>query len=436
MPARLTPAIASPASAPARAGAVAWYALVLLTVMYSLSYADRYLIASLGDPIKAEFGLSDSFLGLLMGPAFALLFAVSAIPIARLADRMKRVTILAAGCFIWSLFTLLSGLSTNGWMLAVMRIGVGIGEASFVAPAYSLLTDRFPAARRGLAFGILALGIYLGQVGGYAGGPAVAHMVNDWRGAFIALGAGGVVLSGLVLATIAEPPRTNMPRIGPQLRLIARVLWREPAYRLANLGMAFGSFSGMAFGMWGATLFARAFAVPVAEASARFGLTFGPAGLAGALLFGMLSDRLVRRDPRWPLRLAGLSLTAATLAILAVSWAPDIGTATILAMFAGLLGGGWSVGVLTALQTMLPQTVRATATALFTFVTTIIAMVCGPFIVGLLSDLFGTGDAASLRPALSLCIIVGFPAAVALWRASASVEAARAGLADHFDTRA
>lgn len=424
------------ATLPVTTGKTAWYALALLTAMYAFSYADRYLIASLGDQIRRDFNLSDSFLGLLMGPAFALLFTLTSIPIARVADRMRRVTILATGCLLWSLFTLLSGLATNGWMLAMMRIGVGIGEASFVAPAYSLLADRFPPHRRGLAFGILALGLYLGQVGGYAGGPAIATALGGWRPPFVVLGLAGAALAILVALSVAEPPRTGGGGVGTRLGAVARILWRQPAYALANLGMAFGTFSGIAFGMWGPTLFVRAFDVAPAAASARFGLAFGPAGLVGALLFGAVSDRLSRRDPRWPLRLAGVSLFAATLVILGVSWAPDVRTATLLAIPAGLLGGGWSVGVLTALQNMLPQTIRATATALFTFVTTMIGLVFGPYVVGALSDVFGTADAAGLREALTLCIVAGFPAALALWSAARRVDAGRLALANHFDRSA
>jgi len=416
----------------ARASGTAWYALLLLTTVYTLSYADRYLVASLGDPIKASFGLSDAFLGLLMGPAFALLFTVAAIPIARLADRRHRVTILAIGCAMWSLFTLLSGLAQDGWTLALMRVGVGIGEASFMAPAYSLLADRFPPERRGSAFGILALGIFLGQLGGYAGGPAIAHMLGSWRAAFVALGLFGIVMALLLRLTVREPARSFVPAEAVRLPIVLRALWSQPAYVLANLGMAFGSFSGYAFGMWGPALFSRAFDIPAAEASARFGLAFGPAGLVGALLFGAVSDRLVKRDPRWPLRLAGLSLFAATIAILCVSWSTSIEIAMLVAIPSGLLGGGWSVGVLTALQNMLPPTIRATSTALFTFVTTFIAMVFGPYVVGALSDLIGAGDADGLRLAMTICILTGLPAAVAVWCAARAVDRARTDLADRF----
>jgi MFS family permease len=419
--------VMSSKAAPRRPGAHAWFALGLLTVIYASSYADRYLVASLSESLKTAFALSDSFLGLLMGPAFALLFTLAAIPIARLADRRPRVTIIAVGCLVWSAFTALSGLATSGAMLALMRIGVGIGEAAFIAPAYSILADRFPPERRGMAFGILALGLYIGQVGGYVGGPVLEAALGSWRAAFLTLGLAGCGLAVLVRLTVAEPERTIPPGERHSLIRVAALLWRQPAYVFANAGMAFGTFSGLAFGMWGPTLFTRAYAIPPAEASARFGLAFGPAGLIGALLFGFVADRLTARDRRWPLRLAGLSLMAATLAILGVTFAPTIHIATLLAVPAGVLGGGWSVGVMAALQNMLPQRIRATGTALFILLTTLIGMVFGPFVVGAISDAIGTSDAASLRAALGLCIVVGLPAGIALWAASRSVE--RAGIA-------
>ena len=130
-----------------------WLVLFTLLVIYIFNLADRYLITGLIGPIQTEFGLSDSFMGLLMGPAFVLLYVLCGVPIARLADRTSRVRIIAAGCVMWSASTLATGLATGPVTLALTRIGVG--EAAFVAPAWSLIAAYFPPLRRGIAFAML-----------------------------------------------------------------------------------------------------------------------------------------------------------------------------------------------------------------------------------------------------------------------------------------
>jgi MFS family permease len=151
-----------------------WVVLATLLAIYIFNFADRYLLTGLIGPIKQEFGIGDGVIGLLMGPAFVVLYVVMGVPFARLADRGSRIRIIAAGCVLWSLATAATGLATGPISLALARVGVGVGEAAFVAPAYSLLTDYFKPERRGLAFAILGLATFFGQIAGQAGGPALA----------------------------------------------------------------------------------------------------------------------------------------------------------------------------------------------------------------------------------------------------------------------
>lgn len=408
------------ATAPARPAINPWLVLAILLAIYVLNYADRYMVAGLAETLKAEFRLSDSFLGLLLGPAFAVLFTTLSIPLARLADRHSRVLILSAGCLLWSLFTMLSGLAGDRWMLAATRVGVGIGEAAFIAPAYSVLADRFGPEQRGKAFAILGLGIYFGQIGGYIGGPALAAL-HGWRMAFLLMGAPGILLALLTVLLIREPlhraPAAAAAGGGERLLGIWRRLMRLDSYRDANLGMALGTLSGFSFGMWGPALFVRAYDIPLVTATKAFGSAFGTAGLIGMLSFGFLSDRLSRRGLQWPFWLSAGALFAATASIACVTYAPNLQVATLLAIPAGMLGGGWSIGVMASLQNLLSDRIRATATALFLLVTTFTGMVFGPYLVGLLSDGFG-GGLWGLRLAVILAVLTGFPGAFLLWRAA------------------
>ena len=414
------------AAAPPRSNP--WIVLFLLLGISILSYADRYLIAGLVGPIKAEFGVGDGYIGLLMGPAFAVVFTTMAVPIARLADRRSRIAIICIGCLFWSLFTTLSGFATGPVTLALARVGVGIGEAAFLAPAYSVLAVYFAPRRRGIAFAVLGLGIYFGQIIGFAAGPAVAaHW--DWHAAFFVMGAPGVLMALLSWLYIAEPARVGVVAAPLPLWPLARRLSVTPGYRLAVLGMGLGTLSGVSFGMWGPALFTRAYGLPAQQANTAFGLAFGLPGLVGTLLFGVLADRLLKRSPQGPMRLAAAALLAATLCIFAVDWSPDFGLARALAIPSGLLGGGWSIGVMASLQNMLPDRFRATATALFIMVSTFIGLVIGPWLAGAISEAVGGDGAYGLRIGLSVTILLGIPAALMLWQSAKHLDGDRRALA-------
>ncbi|MBU6252000.1 MAG: MFS transporter [Alphaproteobacteria bacterium] len=386
-----------------------WLVLVLLLGIALINYGDRYLLAGLVEPIKADFGVSDGFMGLLMGPAFALLYSLLSIPLARLADKRSRIAILCAGCLVWSGFTILSGLAPSAAWLAVARIGVGVGEAAFQAPAYSLLAAYFAPEQRGRAFAVMTLAVYFGQYLGYRAGPEIAHAAS-WHAAFYVMGLAGVALAAIAFALIREPQRSDPTPAQPDLLWpLFKTLWRARSFRGLSLGMAFATLSGLSFGMWGPALFARAYALPITEANAAFGLAFGLPGLIGTLVFGVVVDRLVRtRGPQWLLMLAAAAACSATLLLLLVIWAPDVATARMIAIPSGLLGGGWSVGIMAALQYLMPDRVRATGTALALLIINLIGYVTGPLLAGQISDLVAGDPAHALRMGLTIIVPTGF----------------------------
>lgn len=412
-----------------------WVVLVTLLAIYIVNYADRYLITGLIGPIKAEFGIGDAMVGMLMGPAFVLLYVILGVPFARLADRTSRVQIIAAGCVLWSGATIATGLASGPLSLTLARVAVGVGEAAFVAPAYSLLSDYFRVERRGLAFAILGLAAYIGQIAGQAGGPAIAAH-HDWRMAFYSMGAAGLVLGFGALLLIRDPGRGGAQGQVDALPFGQLVQWliRSPAYLFMMFAFGCGVLSGVAFGYWGPELFTRAHGLDPVAVKSAFALNFGLSGLVGMLLFGVLSDRLARRSMIWPSRLSALALGAATCAILLSTWAGSFGLARLAAIPAGLLGGGWSVGFLATLQYMLPPRIRAASTALFLAVTTLLGFFIGPWATGALSQMMGH-DAAALRMALSLIIPFGFVAALLGWAAGARVERDRKALHDALSDR-
>lgn len=408
-----------------------WVVLATLLVIYIFNFADRYLLTGLIGPIKAEFEIGDNLIGLLMGPAFVVLYVVMGVPFARMADKGSRIRIIAAGCMLWSLATAATGLATGPVSLGLARIGVGVGEAAFVAPAYSLLTDYFKPERRGLAFAILGLATYFGQIAGQAGGPAIAAEYG-WRTTFLLVGLPGVALGLIALLLVREPPRTlaadGTPAAAVPLGRMFALLIRCPSYVLMALGFGLGALSGVTFGYWGPELFARNFALDPVAIKTTFALNFGLAGLCGMLAFGVLSDKLSQRGLRWPVRLSGLALFCATALVLVTVWAPSFETAMLVAIPCGLLGGGWSVGIYASLQHMLPASYRASATALFIAFITLLGYFVGPWATGAISQALGD-DARSLQMAISLVVPAGFLAGLFALLAAGKLETDRERLA-------
>ena len=203
-----------------RVGAYAWYALMLLVVVYIINFIDRQILSILAEDIKRDLGLEDAQIGFLYGTAFAVFYALFGIPLGRLADSWYRGRLMAIGLTLWSSMTALSGFANSFAMLAVARIGVGIGEASASPAAYSMISDYFPKERRATALSIYSSGLYIGgglslPIGGfvlsrwnmaYPDSAAAPLGLAGWQAAFLAVGIPGLLVA-LWLLTLREPQR-------------------------------------------------------------------------------------------------------------------------------------------------------------------------------------------------------------------------------------
>ena len=181
-------------------------ALVLLLLAYTLSITDRMILSVLFTPIKAEFGLSDTQLGLLGGLAFAIFYATLGIPVARWADRGNRKIIIVLSLLIFSVFTVLCGFAVGIITLILFRIGVGIGEAGVNPASQSIVADYYPPKRRSSAMAILMLGANIGMIFGFIVGGAISEQFG-WRVALMAVGAPGILLTLVVMMFLKEPAR-------------------------------------------------------------------------------------------------------------------------------------------------------------------------------------------------------------------------------------
>ena len=180
------------------------YVLGVLVVTYTFNFIDRQ-IGILVEPIKRDLGVSDTFMGLLTGLAFAVFYTLMGIPIARIADRANRRNLIAVALAIWSTFTALQGIAQNAWQLMVFRIGVGVGEAGCSPPSHSIIADYYPQNRRASALGIYSLGIPVGILFGFFVGGWMEQYFG-WRWAFFVVGLPGLLLALVVRFTVKEPP--------------------------------------------------------------------------------------------------------------------------------------------------------------------------------------------------------------------------------------
>src|ERR1700722_18617348 len=185
------------AQQPVVISARAWYALVILALVYAVNIADRFVVSALIEPIKQELHLSDTAIGFLTGTALAIFYTGMGLPLGLIADRVDRRKLIALSVGIWSLMTALSGMAANFSQLLLARIGVGIGEAGGTPASQSLLGDVFPRSHRVLANIVFTLGAAAGSMLGSVAGGNIADAFG-WRAAFLALGVPGIGLALIV----------------------------------------------------------------------------------------------------------------------------------------------------------------------------------------------------------------------------------------------
>lgn len=403
------------------------YTLGLLVAVSLAGWIDRNVLAALLDSIKTDFGFSDTELGLLGGVAFGLFYAAVGLPVALLADRGNRRTLIALAAGLWSVMTALCGLASGFATLFLARVGVGIGEAGATPPSHSLICDLFPPERRAFALGIFYLYMPLGFLVGYASGGWLGEHVG-WRLAFVLTGLPGVLLALLVRLTVREPRRgasENVADAGraPPLRATLSVFSRRASLRHVVLAGAVYGVGAFAAAVWLPAYFVRTFGVGSAVAGVYLALAYGGGGIVGVLAGGALADRLVARtgDARWYAWGSAAVLAATVPCSLFVYLAPAPLPAAAALVVSMVLGHMFLGPVTATLQALAGLRRRAVAAALYLFLVNLVSMGVGPLSVGAASDLLGPRlGSDSLRFAL-LAIV----ATTSAWAAAHFFRSAR-----------
>ena len=362
--------------------------LALLLLAYIFNFLDRQILGILAGPIIKDLKLSDSEFGAIAGIAFAILYSVLGVPLAMLADRTRRSWVIAGALAVWSGFTALCGTAANFIQLFFYRLGVGVGEAGGVAPSYALIADYYPPERRARALAIFSLGIPLGLAGGTLIGAYLAAWIN-WRAAFIAMGIAGLLLAPVMLIFVRDIPRAPAERTSaPPLLSTFPTIARKPTFWLMALAASCSSLAGYGLAVWTPSVLERSFGFDIIDRGHFLASIFLIGGTTGVFMGGWLADRLGQGDRAWYARLPAIAwlITAPTFALGLL--APDPWLAWPLLLIPNALNILWLGPVTTAVQHLVPQPIRSTASASFLLINNLIGLGVGPTLIGALSDLF------------------------------------------------
>ncbi|MFO1467082.1 MAG: MFS transporter [Steroidobacteraceae bacterium] len=279
-----------------------WYVLLLLTLVYAFNIADRYVMSTLIEPIKADLHLSDSAIGFLTGVALALFYVTAGLPLAVIADRTSRRNMVSWALAIWSVVTAICGLAQTFWQLLMARIFVGVGEAGGTPPSHSLISDYFRWQDRALALTLMSVGASFGSMLGSGAG-----YVSDawgWRSAFFILGLPGVALALLILWTVREPVRGRLDAAPapvdapPRLRSTLAFVAHQRALLHCLAGGTLYTLWSWGLMWWTPSFLVRSHHMALGDAGGALSPMHGVGGTAVLLATGAVMARLSNQDAR------------------------------------------------------------------------------------------------------------------------------------------
>lgn len=385
-----------------------WFALGILTLVYTLHTVDRNIVSALVEPIKREFMLTDRAMGALSGLAHSVAYAVAVLPMGWLVDRTNRAKLLASLLAVWSGMTALSGLAGSYVGLLLARLGVGAAEAGSSPTCMSLIADTFPPSRRASAIGLFYLSTAIGTGLVFLVGAAVAQH-HGWRAMFFAAGLPGIVLAILLVWFLKEPSRgafdaptqSGTTRLADVYRHVLEnrsVLTLSVAVMLAAMLMA-------SLWTWTASFLIRLHGFDLKHAGLVVAVVAGIGQALGSAVAGPIADRLAHGVPSRLAIVPSVMMTLAVFAGLGMLFADTAQWAIGFAVVMGFMLGGWLGPGYGLLLTLTPAPMRGRVTAASQLFTNLIGIGLGPLLTGALSDHIGGPE--SLRHALALTMLLG-----------------------------
>jgi MFS family permease len=402
-----------------------WYVVFVLMIAYISSFIDRQILSLLVIPIKRDLHLSDTQISLLMGLSFALFYTLLGIPIGRLADQKNRKKIIIWGILAWSFMTTICGGVKSYLQFFLARVGVGVGEAALSPPAYSIITDYFPKEKLGRAISVYSAGIYIGSglavligaglIGSLPnGGTTTVPIFGEifhWQMLFFYIGIPGVLIA-LLVSTIKEPLRKNSLHANQSNQSLsltdafAFIKTKQKAFLSVTLGITFISMVAYACTAWIPTYFVRNFGWTVQKAGGLYGIIISIFSTTGIITGGWLADRFAKQGKTDGKLRVGI---IAACGILLTSFFPLLPDqkAVIMMLAVPSFFCAFPFGASTAaIQELMPNNVRALASAMYLFVINIVALGFGPLIVALITD-YVFHDEKAIKYSLSITAALG-----------------------------
>lgn len=408
----------------------AWYCVAILALVVMVNFLDRGILTLLVEPIKADLGLSDVQMSLVMGFAFTFFYAIFGLPVARLVDRYSRKHILAVGVAIWSLMTAFCGLASNFWHLFLARVGVGVGETTSGPSAYSLLSDYFPPEKLPRAIAGMNLGFVAGTglamiIGGAVIGAIGASQdvaipggftLRGWQVVLIVVGLPGLIVSALML-TVREPIRRGGTVQREQsLTEVFRFLgFHWPVYAPLFAGLALRTVQMFGFSMWAPAFYGRTYGWSPSQVGYVVGASLFIAMPLGLFTGSWLAERYWK-NKRYDANIrvvVNSTLIAVPLAI-AAPLMPSPWLAAGFGLVAAYFSSMAAPTENAALQSVTPNHLRGQMTFLFLFIMNVVGMGLGPLLIASFSQYIFTEE--GIRYSLFLgALLLGPPAALIFW---------------------
>ncbi len=409
----------------------AWYVVGVLTLIYVFSFIDRQILNLLVRFIRRDLGISETQMSLLMGFTFAVFYTFFGIPIGRMVDSLSRRLIIGVGLILWSLTTAGCGLAQTFTQLAILRMGVGIGEAALSPSAYSIITDNFRKEKLATAISVYSMGIYLGQglaslLGGivisYAGDQEswnlpIVGATRPWQVVFFMVGLPGLALS-LLLLTIKEPIRRGLKAASSvSLGEVGQYVGQNWKTFLCH-GVGFGllALAGYGGSAWIPTFFVRVHHWKEADAGKVYGTITMIAGTLGVTLGGRFADWLARRGCRDSKMRVGM--------FAAMGWIPcgllfpmmPNPKLAVLFLIPTVFCASIPFGVApAAIQEMMPARMRGQASAIYLFIINLIGLGVGPTAIATVTQKVFKWDNSVGYSMMIVCATAQYLAALILW---------------------
>jgi predicted MFS family arabinose efflux permease len=398
------------------------YVLMVLTAILAVNQLDRHILNISLDAIGREFSLTDAQLGLLSGVLFTVLYILFGFPAARLAARFNRRNIVAVSALVWSSLTIATGTAQSFAQLALLRMGVGVGEAGAIGPSQAIISDLYPEDRRTTAMGVYMSGATTGILFAFLVGGVVGQAYG-WRWTFVAAGVPGIILAVILRVTCREPERVGTsaePEVERSLFVsTVKRIWKDRV--LFHIFIGFGISGTVTFGAltWYAAYIIRFHELNQAQTGIYLACTVGIIGSIGSILAGRFADRLGASDPRRRIYVVIIGLLAAKPFALAFLLQSDtvlaLASLAVATFFANTISGP----TFALIHNRFDNEMRPMATAVYLFAFNMIGLGFGPALVGLVSDvLLPDAGNRSLAYALVVAQLVGIWGAWHFWKAT------------------